>query len=156
MLGCLIIQRSKLSARPPDDLLGSPIPKDINRWIRISVFGNTHHLHLVLWISTRPFPRSGIERSIVLKENDYRKVDTFVRRKQCERSDIQNSYGLQLAVTEHRLGNPERACLLPADQRCEFVYRLSHLPSVLRSKKNVSQLRDFIENIECLAGRFQK
>jgi hypothetical protein len=155
LVGLAFISRS-IEARPlpippapPDNIFGTPPPKHIETWIRISVLGLRAHPFPILWLSPRTFERSYFEKLIVLSPEEYRGVVSLARSYPCLDPWAKFPEDVAVFVTEHSRTLVGRGCRLPSTTQCKFLSNLSELPSIRHVAKDEDFVRNFGMSVGC-------
>jgi hypothetical protein len=133
----------------PSNVFGTPPPKAIKNWTRISVLGIRNHPYLILWLSSEEFRRSHFERLIVLPQRDYDDVVTIAQNYACLRPEVSFPIRTALLVSVYSSEKGERNCRLPSAARCELMSKLSKISSIVALAHNRQQMAAFATNVGC-------
>lgn len=137
----------------PSDVSGTPPPKWVKSWTRLSVLGNVNHPFLIVWISPQTFVRHGFERLVTLSPREYDSLVMFTHSQGC--SNIINKPPEQgtLWVTQFSEGRSRSVCVLPPSNACPFMSEVAKLSSVNWTEKRSAPIRDIAADIGCSEGR---
>lgn len=132
----------------PDNTLGAPAPEHTRQWVRLSVLGPRSAPLLIVWVSPTAFPRTGFERLLLMRPNEYRRFVGFVRSYPCLEPDYANPEYRSLLVTQHS-SRRDRVCTISRARACDFLSRSVTLRGVHWTRSKKEPLLDFALGIRC-------
>jgi hypothetical protein len=134
----------------PNNITGSDPPKHVGNWTRLSLLGRRFHPFLVIWLSPESFPREGFEKMFNLNRKDYARALKLNHSYACLNPNVISDEPNAVQVTEYSSNKGELSCRLPANERCEYLNKLSKIPGIHRSASRLELLRMVVEDAGCL------
>jgi hypothetical protein len=134
---------------PPDDVYGTPPPKSVKSWVRLSVLGDRNVPFPIIWISPQGFDRSGFERLVALSPGEYGYFSTFARSYTCSDAAPKIPQWGTLQITEHASRYGEATCVLPRISACSFLSAIMTIPEIEWTQPRLEPIRFLIRNIRC-------
>lgn len=133
----------------PNPVYGTPPPPSVKRWTRLAVIGEIDAPYPIIWIAPQAFRRSGFERLIVLKPEEYAAFLDYVDSYRC--SGITGRYPERgtLQITEFSSNHQVDVCTTPRAEACNFLAGLSSLGKIGWTYERLKPIRDLATTLEC-------
>jgi hypothetical protein len=140
-------QQSDLGLGLADDIRGTPPPKAVDSWIRLSFLGVRNHLYPVVWLSSHTFVRADYERLVVLSPANYQRALTTIQSYDC--LDPRTGYHIALLAAQYSRARGIRTCRIRYPAACQALSSLSMIPSTTTSVWKEPPIRELYNDMGC-------